>query len=128
MNTKNTPRRGKTVDVASWEEGSDRPLSVLEVRQLLGIRTRTTINKHLKALGLFGSSFLNWQQVRDIAGMNCWLYCGIGNHSRRQYIALKAKGLESEALKLHGINLDKYLEDLKDATNQSTNQWQQKVS
>lgn len=130
VTTQSTPKRyrgGKTLDVAAWEASEDKPLSILEVRQLLGIRTRKTINLYLKELGLFGLKQLNWQQIRDVTGMHLWLRANYGQHSRRQYVALKAKELETQALALHGIDLDKVMEELKNAANQtqSTDEWTQ---
>lgn len=111
MKTKTTPRQYRRSLIDVPVEGQ---LSIPEIRRLLGIKTRDTINAHLKALGYFGEKFLYWEQVKDILGLNLWIWSNFGNRNRDQYAALKQAGLAEKALEIDGINLDAELEKLKD--------------
>lgn len=117
MESKTTPRqyRRQLIDVPV--SGS---LPINEVRTLLKIKTRDTINAHLKALGYFGERFLTWEQIKDVLGLNLWIWSNFGDRNRSQYIALKQAGLAEKALLINGIDLDKELEKLKD---EHRNKW-----
>ncbi|HEY9849108.1 MAG TPA: hypothetical protein V6D28_06600 [Leptolyngbyaceae cyanobacterium] len=127
---KKTPRRYgyKTISVnAANADG----ISVLNLRQLLGIKTRDTINSYLKALNYFSpkkeQKILGWSQVKEVLALHLWLKVGVKkalgkpNYSHFTYIALKQAGLAEQALLLEGIDIEKQFQELKNEYQQRTN-------
>ncbi|MFB2924036.1 hypothetical protein, partial [Aerosakkonema funiforme] len=124
-----TPRRYdyKTISVNSANADG---ISVLNLRRLLGISTRDTINSYLKALGYFSpkkeQKILGWGQVREVLALHLWLKLGVEKalgkqtHTHFTYIALKNAGLAEQALSLEGIDLEKQFQELKNEYQQRT--------
>lgn len=106
-------RGGKTIDVASDSQNQTGEISVLETRKLLGITNRITINKHLKALGLYGRDFLTWNEVEEVYKLYCFLGLKPGYNSRKMYLFLVQKGVINQVFSRYQINPTEQFKRLK---------------
>lgn len=102
--------KGITINIPCGGEFGDRELlGILEVRRLLGVSTRETINTDLKAIKLFGRDFINWEEVRQILKMRLFLSLRPGYNSREMYLLLSEEAL-SQIFEHFGIDVDAHLE------------------
>ncbi|MBD2730925.1 hypothetical protein H6G96_32560 [Nostoc sp. FACHB-892] len=103
-------RKGMTINIpCGGEFGDGELLGILEVRRLLCVSTRETINTDLKAIGLFGRDFLNWGEVRQILKMRLFLSLRPGYNSREMYLSLNDEEL-NQIFEHFGINLNAHFE------------------
>ncbi|MEH2034559.1 MAG: hypothetical protein V7K67_34010 [Nostoc sp.] len=80
-------------------------LTVSEVRSLLEIQSRDTMNEDLKALGLFGCDRLMWSQIRKLLEMRKFLGLKPGIHSREQFLRTSKEQLNTLFVR-YGLNIE----------------------
>lgn len=86
-------------------------LTIQQVRSLLDIQTRDTMNEDLKALGLFGCASLTWSQVRTLLEMRLFLGLKPGIHSREQFKQISKEQL-LDLFGRHHCNVEQQFQDL----------------
>lgn len=85
----------RVVEAIAYPANGERALAKEQVRRLLGIRHRSTINDHLAQMGLDPyMRAINWSTVRHIVGAQLWCQVRPGSHSKRQYANLQAMEVE----------------------------------
>lgn len=106
----------RTIDVeVVWATGM-KTFSKKAARQALGIKTRTTFNEDLKALGLWGKARLTIQDLTEIFKLKVYLSARPGVNSRASYTKKQKfpMVLESE-MRLYGININQVVGDFRNA-------------
>ena len=86
-------------------------LTISEVRDLLEIQSRDTMNEDLKALGLFGYDRLTWSQVKNLLEMRKFLGLRPGIHSREQFLKTSKEQLNA-LFHRHGLNIEEQFQAL----------------
>jgi hypothetical protein len=87
-------------------------LKISEVRRLLEIQSRETMNEDLKALGLFGCDRLMWPQIKRLLEMRKFLGLKPGIHSREQFLGIPKEQLETLFIR-NGLNIEEQFQLLK---------------
>ena len=86
-------------------------LTIPEVRSLLEIQSRDTMNEDLKALGLFGCDRLMWSQVKRLLEMRKFLGLKPGVHSREQFLKTPSEQLNT-LFHRYGLNIEEQFQSL----------------
>jgi hypothetical protein len=87
-------------------------LSIKRCRELLRIQSKDTINKYLKALNLFGQSYLSWSEIRQVLELQIFLGLKHGRNSKKDFGEMTRRELE-QTFQSYGVDVDARLEALK---------------
>lgn len=82
-----------------------------EVRSLLKIKSRDTINEDLKVLGLLDCKQFNWSQVRKLLEVRLFLGLKPGINSREEFIEIPQEQL-AIMFSEHGLNVEEHFKSL----------------
>lgn len=106
----------RTIDVeVVWATGM-KTFSKKAARQALGIKTRTTFNEDLKALGLWGKARLTLQDLTEIFKLKVYLSARPGVNSRVSYAKKRRFPLVLESeMRLCGVNFNQSVENFRNA-------------
>lgn len=88
-----------------------------QIRSLLRINHRRTLNQHIKALNLTNQR-LGWAEIKEILALKLFLYARLGYHTREMYVNLKTKGVLPQVFAHFGIDIEREFRRIQDEFNQ----------